>query len=558
MAYMSGKAAFLALLKQEGVRYLFGNPGTTELALMDQLAGEHELRYILGLAEVAVMAMADGYAQASGQLAACNLHVAPGLGNAMGMLYDAKKAGSPILVTAGQHDQGFALKEPLLWGDLPEIARPFVKWAAEVRSIGDLPQMIHRAVKTALAPPTGPVFLSLPGDIMNAEAELDLGHPTRIGANIRGDMAAIEAAAVLMAKAERPVIIAGDAVAQSGAHAELIALAEALGAPVHDETVPSRANFPSSHSLYGGPLTRLAAAVHETLSAHDLVVSIGADVFTLSVPGKMEPLPIGMPVVHLDTDPWELAKNYPADVAILGEPKATLPDLTAALLSALGTAGQTRARTRGERVRAVLADSLAKLRAEAEALAHRVPIHALALMHTIADTLPDDAVVVDETISSGAGLRRLLRSNDPQSLYGLRGGGIGWGLPAAIGVKLAQPHRPVVALIGDGSAMYTIQALWTAAHEKLGIVYVILNNSSYRILKQRTNAMQSLAAQTDTYVGMDLTNPRIDYLAVARGMGLTAHKATTLDQVRHLLREAIAANGPTLIDVEMEREWKPV
>jgi benzoylformate decarboxylase len=558
MAHMSGKAAFLALLKQEGVRFLFGNPGTTELALMDQLAGEHELRYILGLAEVAVMAMTDGYAQASGQLAACNLHVAPGLGNAMGMLYDAKKAGAPILVTAGQHDQGFALKEPLLWGDLPEIARPFVKWSAEVRSIGDLPQMIHRAAKTALAPPTGPVFLSLPGDIMNAEAEIDLGKPTRIGANIRGDHAAIEAAAALMAKSERPVIIAGDAVAHGGAYAELAALAEALGAPVYDETVPSRVNFPSSHPLYAGPLTRLAAAVHATLSAHDLVVSIGADVFTLSVPGKLEPLPIGMPVVHLDTDPWELGKNYPADVAILGEPKATLPDLTAALLRATGDAGQARARSRAARVRATLADGLAKLRGDAQALASRSPIQALALMQAIADTLPDDAVVVDETISSGLGLRQLLRSNDPQSFFGMRGGGIGWGLPAAIGVKLALPHRPVVALIGDGSAMYTVQALWTAAHEKLGIVFVILNNSSYRILKQRTNAMQALAAQTDTYVGMDLTDPRIDYVSVARGMGLVSHKATTLEEVRHLLRESMSANGPTLIDVEMDRAWKPL
>jgi benzoylformate decarboxylase len=558
MAYMSGKAAFLALLKQEGVRFLFGNPGTTELALMDQMAGEHELRYILGLAEVAVMAMADGYAQASGQLAACNLHVAPGLGNAMGMLYDAKKAGAPILVTAGQHDQGFALKEPLLWGDLPEIARPFVKWAAEVRSIRDLPQMIHRAAKTALAPPTGPVFLSLPGDIMNAESDIDLGKPTRIGAHIRGDHAAIEAAAALMAKSDRPIIIAGDAVALSGAYTELAALAEALGAPVYDETVPSRVNFPASHPLYAGPLTRLAAAVHETLSAHDLVVSIGADVFTLSVPGKMEPLPAGMPVVHLDTDPWELGKNYPADVAILGEPKATLPELTQAARRAMEEAGQARAKARGSRVRATLAESLGRLRGDAEALASRSPIHALALMHAIADALPDDAVVVDETISSGAGLRRLLRSNDPQSFFGMRGGGIGWGLPAAIGVKLALPHRPVVALVGDGSAMYTVQALWTAAHEKLGVVFVILNNSSYRILKQRTNAMQALAAQTDIYVGMDLTDPRIDYVSVARGMGLASQKATTLDEVRHLLREAIAAPGPTLIDVEMERGWKPV
>ncbi|MBS0559192.1 MAG: thiamine pyrophosphate-binding protein [Proteobacteria bacterium] len=558
MAHLSGKAAFLALLKQEGVRYLFGNPGTTELALMDQLAGETELRYVLALAESAVMGMADGYAQASGQLAACNLHVAPGLGNAMGMLYDAKKAGAPILVTAGQHEQGFALKEPLLWGDLVEMARPLVKWSAEVRSIGDLPQMIHRAAKVALTAPTGPVFLSLPGDIMNAEAEIDLGKPTRIGGGLRGDAAAIAAAAAMIAKAERPIIVAGDAVAQSGAHAELAAFAELLGAPVHDETVPSRTNFPSTHPLYAGPLTRLAAVVNEVVGAHDLVVSVGGDIFTLSVPGKVEPLPDGMKVVHLDTDPWELAKNYPADVAIQGDPKATLPDLTAALRAALGEAGAARAAARSAEVKAANAASLAKLRADAEALALRQPIHALALMQAIADTLPDDAVVVEETISSGAGLKRLLRSTDPQSFYGMRGGGIGWGLPAAIGVKLAQPDRPVVALVGDGSAMYTIQALWTAAHEKLGVVYVILNNASYRILKQRVNAMQQLAAQTDIYVGMELTDPRIDYVGVARGMGLAAHRATSLEQVRHLLREGIASNGPTLIDVEMDRGWKPV
>ena len=558
MAHLSGKAAFLALLKQEGVRYLFGNPGTTELALMDQLAGEQELRYVLALAESAVMGMADGYAQASGQLAACNLHVAPGLGNAMGMLYDAKKAGAPILVTAGQHEQGFALKEPLLWGDLVEMARPLVKWSAEVRSVGDLPQMIHRAAKVALTAPTGPVFLSLPGDIMNAEGEIDLGKPTRIGGGLRGDAASIAAAAAMIAKAERPIIVAGDAVAQSGAHAELAAFAELLGAPVYDETVPSRTNFPSTHPQYAGPLTRLAAVVNEVVGAHDLVVSVGGDIFTLSVPGQVEPLPDGMKVVHLDADPWELAKNYPADVAIQGDPKATLPDLTAALRAALGEAGAARAEARGAEARAANAASLAKLRADAEALAPRQPIHALAMIQAVADTLPADAVVVDETISSGAGLKRLLRSTDPQSFYGMRGGGIGWGLPAAIGVKLAQPDRPVVALVGDGSAMYTIQALWTAAHEKLGVVYVILNNASYRILKQRVNAMQQLAAQTDIYVGMELTNPRIDFVGVARGMGLAAHRATSLEQVRHLLREGIASNAPTLIDVEMDRGWKPV
>ena len=180
MPHISGKRALLELLKQEGVEFIFGNPGTTELPLMDALAVEDELRYVLALQEAAVMAMADGYAQASGKLAVVSLHVTPGLGNAMGMLYDAQKAGSPILVTAGQHDQGFNVTEPILWADLPTIARPLVKWSSEVHRLADLPRLVHRAAKTALAPPTGPVFLSLPADVLKAEGEIDLGAPTRV------------------------------------------------------------------------------------------------------------------------------------------------------------------------------------------------------------------------------------------------------------------------------------------------------------------------------------------------------------------------------------------
>src|SRR5690349_10002232 len=205
---MSGKRAFLDVLKQEGVEYLFGNPGTTELPLMDALAVENELRYVLALQEASVIGMADGYAQASGGLAVVNLHVAPGLGNAMGMLYDAQKAGAPVLVTAGQHDQTFNVTEPILWADLPRIAQPFVKWAAEVRRLEDLPRLVHRAAKTALAPPTGPVFLSLPADVMNASRDIDLGAPTRVATGVRGDAEATAAAAALLAQAERPVLLA--------------------------------------------------------------------------------------------------------------------------------------------------------------------------------------------------------------------------------------------------------------------------------------------------------------------------------------------------------------
>ncbi len=555
---MSGKRAFLELLKQEGVEILFGNPGTTELPLMDALAVDNELRYVLGLQEAAVMAMADGYAQASGKLAVVNLHVAPGLGNAMGMLYDAQKAGSPILVTAGQHDQQFNATEPILWADLPPIARPFVKWSTEVRRLQDLPRLVHRAAKTALAPPTGPVFLSLPGDILQAEAEVDLLGPTRVAPRLRGDRAAVEAAAALLAQAKRPMIIAGDAVAQSRALAELAELAELLGAPVYAELVPSMATFPASHPLFRGTIGRVTPAIRETFAQYDLVFSVGGDLFTLSLPSPVEPIPEGVQVIHLDIDPWELGKNYPPAVAILGDPKATLPDLTASVRERMTAGARAAARERLTTATDAIRGEREALQAKARAGAAATPVQPLALLQAIGEVLPKNAVVVDETISSGIGIRQLLRSDDPQSFFGLRGGGIGWGLPAAIGVKLALPDRPVVALIGDGSAMYTCQALWTAAHDRIGVVFVIFNNRSYRILKQRLHAQRGHAAQVDRYVGMELVAPAIDFAALARSLGVAAERARTVHEATDLISQGLSGDTAMLIDVELDRGFKPM
>jgi benzoylformate decarboxylase len=557
MPLTSGKRAFLDVLKLEGVRYMFGNPGTTELPLMDGLAEEPALTYVLALQEAAVVAIADGYAQASGKLGVVSVHVAPGLGNALGMLYDAQKAAAPLLVTAGQHDQTFNVTEPILWADLPPIARPFVKWSAEVRRLEDLPRLVHRAAKTALAPPTGPVFLSLPADVLQAEGLVELGAPTRVAPRIRGDRAAVEAAAEALARARRPLILAGDAVAQSGAHAELVAVAEALGAPVYAEGVANTASFPSSHPLFRGAFARIAPAVRQILSEADVLFSVGGDLLTLSLPSDIDPMPPDLPIVHLDTDPWELGKNYPTAVAILGDPKATLPDLLAALEGRMTPARRQQARERLEAVRAAKERHLDDLRARARAEAQRTPMTSLAAVGAVAEALPREAVVVDESISSSGGLRNLIASDDPQSFFGLRGGGIGWGLPAAIGVQLALPDRPVVGLIGDGSAMYTCQALWTAARYRLGVTFVILNNSSYRILKQRTHAMKGFSYQADRYVAMDLDDPRVDFVRLAESLGVRAERIEKASDIGPALARAIAGQGPTLLDVELDRSFKP-
>ena len=332
MPFTSGKQAFLEILKQEGVEIMFGNPGTTELPLMDGLAREPGIRYILALQESVAIAMADGYAQASGKLAAVNVHTSPGLGNAMGMLYDAMKAGSPLLLTAG----------PARPGHEPHRAHPLVRSAAGGAPLRQVVARDHAARRSAArrAPrrqdrarriPPGPVFISLPVDVLNAEQQVDLLETTRVAPRIRGDKAAIEAAADLLVKAQRPVLISGDAVAHGDALAEMAEVAELLGAPVYAECVPSTCSFPFTHPLYAGAFPRLGQPIRQLLMKHDLLFSVGGDIFTLSLPSDVEPMPEGLPLIHLDLDPWEIGKNYPAKVAIQGDPKATLPDLAEAL-----------------------------------------------------------------------------------------------------------------------------------------------------------------------------------------------------------------------------------
>ena len=556
MPRMGGNFALLEILQQYGVTRIFGNPGTTELPLMEALAADDRIQYVLGLQEATVIAMADGYARASNGLAVASIHAAPGLGNAMGMLYNASRSGTPLLVIAGQQAQGFGITEPTLAADLPPIARPFVKWSSEVARVQDLPLMLHRAAKVALSPPTGPVFLSLPTDVLDAEADIDLAGPTQVAARIRGDLRAVRQAAERLAKAERPVIIAGDAVAQGDAQAEVVRVAEMLGAPVYLEGEASTNAFPTRHPLFRAPIVRLGPSIRRLLSEHDLLFSVGGDLFTLSLPSEVALIPPNLDIIHLDVDPWQLGKNFVTHTAILGDPKGTLPEI-AEILEAIMSPGQkARARERLAATQSLIASEREQLIEQARAAATRSPVSPLALNYALSEVLPDDAIVVDESISSGAGLRQFLKFDAASSFHGLRGGGIGWGAPAAIGAKLACPDRPVVALIGDGSAMYTCQALWTAAHSRAPVTFIIINNRSYRILKQRLNAVRGHAAQKDLYIGMELTDPDIDFVGLARSMGLAATGVATIADFRQALQSSLKDGRPTLIEVATEANFK--
>ena len=546
MSAITGRSAFLQLLVDEGVTHLFGNPGTTELPIMEVVPQFPQLKFVLGLQEAVVVGMADGYARASGRLAAANVHVAPGLGNAMGALYNAKFSGSPILLTAGQQEQGHGLREPLLYAPLVPVAQPFVKWAVEVTRVEDLPLIMRRAAKLALTPPTGPVFISLPGDILEQQAELDLGRATRVDARMRPSDAALERLAGALLAARNPVIIAGQELATHDAFAEAAELAELLGAAVYQQSVPYAAQFPTAHPAYMGALTRNQKQVRALLEPHDLLLCLGADLLRMSVYSPIDPLPPHLTVMHVSERDWELGKNNATEFAV----QANVTETLRALLPILKKKVSSEARTQSAgRLAAFLPRNWTaqrdKARLAALEAAEEKPIDPRFLMLRIAESLPADAVVVEEALTSANALPQFLELRDPRCFYGLASGGLGFGMAGAVGVALAQPGRPLAAVVGDGSAMYGIQALWTAAHLKLPITYVITNNRSYRILKERLVSMRG----SDRFVGMDLRDPAIDFTGLAQSMGVPARRITDPQEFAPALREAMASGAPRLIEV---------
>jgi benzoylformate decarboxylase len=549
MNRITGRSAFLALLKDEGITHLFGNPGTTELPIMHALKEHPDLTYVMAMQESLVVAIADGYSRASGKLVACNVHVAPGLGNAMGSLFNASFTGTPMILTAGQQEQGHGLMEPVLYGPMLKMAEPLVKWAVEVTRLEDLPRIVRRAAKIATTPPTGPVFISLPGDILNAEAGIELGSSTRVDTRVRPSDESLQALAQRILKAQNPVIITGDEVVKSDALREAADLAEALGAPAYQCSTPYGAHFLSESPCFMGALSRLQKQVREVLSPYDLVIVLGADPLRMSVYSEIDPLPEGMPIVQIGLVDWDLAKNYSAEIALKADVRETLRVLVPALKSAGGTALDTRAKQGLAALasknwtanRKVLVEQISKAK-------DRSPIDPDWLALQVVEAMPQNAILVDEGLTSSRQMLALRPHRDRYGYHALASGGIGWGLPASVGVSLANPARPVVCFSGDGSAMYSIQALWTAAHHKLPLTVVIVNNGGYRIIKQRLLAFHG----DDHYVGMDFADPKVDFAALAKSLGLEAMQITEAGDVAAALKSAFSRPGAKLIEVVVD------
>ncbi|MBM3999157.1 MAG: thiamine pyrophosphate-binding protein [Planctomycetes bacterium] len=559
---MTGIEAMIELLAEFGVRHVFGNPGTTELPLNDRLVTDRRLQYVLGLQEVPVMAMADGYAMASGSIGVTNVHICCGLGNAMGMLYNAYREGTPLLVTAGQQDRRLAFEEPILGGAMTDVARPWTKWAVEVRRVEEIPSAIRRAVQCALTPPRGPVFLALPIDVqMESSDQLDLT-PIRLpDTRVRPPTDAVERAVAVLREARNPAILAGSRVTERGAMSELVALAERLGAPVLSEsgTTHGRLAFPSRHELNGQGLPLWSPDVRERLAEYDVVLVTGMDLLRQYVyhePSRAIPEPIRL--VHLDEDPWQLGKNFPVEVGVIGDTRESLREVADAWDRTATVDELERARARRARHAVRHAESRVRLEAAIGAELRERPMTPLACMGTIARVIPDDIAVVEEAVTTtNTTLERLGALGNTTGYFGHRGWALGWGLGCAIGVKLAWPDRPVLALLGDGAALYGAAGLWSAARYRLPVAFVICNNAQYQILKVGARQLGLPNARDERFESLEIRDPEVDWVALSRSFGVEAVRMEEPDRLADCLRDAWKRDTPLLIDVPLRREAPP-
>ena len=552
MPRMTGKRAMVEQLIADGTTHIFGNPGTTEQGFMDILQDYPQLQFMLALHEGVAVCMADAYARITRRPAFCEVHIAPGLGNALGMLHNAAIGKTPMVVYAGQSPGRTLLQEPHLSGPLVDMAKPICKWAAQIHHAHDVPRALRRAFKVAMEPPQGPVFLSLPMDTLDEEADVEIKPTTYTQWRGRVDPAGMADVAKLLLAAGKPMMMVGDSVALTDAQPEVVALAEVAGLPVF-ECYASEFNMPAKHPLNLGAVNFVTPGpLKATLEGCDLLLVVGAPMFQLIFPEAESPIPSATKVVQIDINPWEVGKNITPDLSFLADPKAALAELTEQV-KRQRTAEQARVvAARAEAIGEKTKTARARYWEQAKASWDAKPISAPRLMHEIRHSLPENFLVFSEAITNSAHLNQAIMPQEPGRMVRVRGGGIGPGLPGSLGAALARPDRKVVGVCSDGAAMYSISALWTAAHHRIPVTYVMLNNAAYRILKLNMVEYLGKAARGRKFVGMDLTDPDLRFDRMAESMGVPGRRVEKPDDLAPALKEAVAHNGPSLVDVVME------
>lgn len=559
----TGADLFVDALSQYGVSRVFGNPGTTELPVLNALA-DSNLEYVLGLHEDIAVGMAAGYAStrryhshnqehdhgthANPPVGVVNLHITPGLAHGLGNLFAAKWAGAPVVVTAGNHELDFRHEEPLLSGDLEAMVEQFTKFSAEVTDVNALPLLLRRAFRTALTPPMGPVFLALPMDVMLAETD---DEPQRLGAipNAgRGDPAQLKQAATALAEATEPMLVVGDHVARAGAVDSGVELAEATGARVHGEILACEVNFPGDHEQWLSYLPP-AEGIASMLMNTDTIVFVGCSTNTTLMRHENTLVDDATTCIHISDAPAEVGKRQPADVAIIGDPGLVMDDLADRVQQRLP---DEKREERLESVRTMKQSisGIVKSMGEDETPAGETRASKAELVDTMRSVAPE-CYIVDEGITAKYPLLTRWPMSKQQFISN-KGGGLGYGLPASVGAAIAEAEtdepRDVVGYIGDGSYLYYPHTLYTAARYDIDLTVVVPDNRNYRILKDNTNAIFGGDDEDHTFVGMDF-EPPVDIPMNAESHGARGHLVETPDEIEETFEEALSTVGPDVLDV---------
>ena len=537
LAPMRAANALIELAQSEGADRVFGNPGTTELPLMDALAGVPEFPYYLGLHEGTVVSMADGFARATGRPSFVNLHIAAGLAHGLANILNARRARTPMVVTVGQQDRRHLIQDPMLGGDLLAIAQGGFKHAVEVTRTEDLPTLIRRAFLISQTEPMGPVMVSIPVDVLEEELEGPL--PPRTEPLGLGVAQGVDELAEALLGAGAPAIVAGDGVGRAGAVPELVELAEALGATVFHEPMYDCVDFPATHALSAGMLPPVDLEIREKLAPHDAVFLVGSHAFSAHYYTDASPIPARTRVLQLDPDRTELGRNYPASIALHGGISPTIRALTALIDGRCAEAADRLATAQRERAE--------RESAEVTSAPPSERIDPTAAAEALVAGLPEDTVMIEEAITTGIAVRKAFAADRPGSYHHSVGGALGWGIGGGIGVKIARPDQPVVTVVGDGTAMYTIQGLWSAAHYDVPLVVVVMNNREYAACKRGMPRVLS-GPPSENYVGMDLTDPEIDFVSLAGSLGVGARSVDGAEELTAAVSEALASGEPTLIE----------
>ena len=513
--------AVVDLMRRLGMTSVFANPGSTELPLFRDFPPD--FRYVLGLQEAAVVGMADGYAQATRNASFVNLHSAAGVGNAMGNIFTAFRNRTPIVITAGQQARSILPFDPFLAStQATELPKPYVKWSIEPARAEDVPLAIARAYHVAMQEPRGPVLVSIPVDDWDRPAELV---PVRmVSTELRPEPFVLEQIGAALDACERPAFVVGGAVDRAGAWDEVVSLAERHRARVFVAPMTGRGAFPEDHRLFAGFLPAMREKIVELLGGHDLIFVIGAPAFTYHVEGHGPHLPAGATLCQLIDDP-AIAAWAPAGTSVVGNIRLGVADL---LMRA------------APKMRSLPAPRAACARAEPSAL-----MSVAFALQTLAEVRDVIDIVVEEAPSSRPVMQNYLPFTRSGTFYTMDSGGLGYGMPAAVGVALAKPGTRVIGLIGDGSSMYSIQAIYSAVQMKLPVTFVILNNSRYAALQDF--APEFGFGPGDPVQGTDL--PGLDFVALAAGMGCTGIRITQAARLHDVLREALDSPGPMLVEV---------